>query len=557
MKKTIKTNTVTDEQGRTRFHGAFTGGFSAGYFNTVGSSEGFKPAQFVSSRSRRADVSVRSVANYMDEGDGLLGGKLSTNSGLDSFAVPASGAVRPSDEAGSLGAALGVEIVQQQSDTIGKKLLATMGWRVGHGIGPRVTKKRINYFASDRQIHADVEVHPGADLSKLPSALRNSKVTFAPDDEAQRIAFPPPKLDVYGLGFDARKSGSLAASLHGDARGDEAYEEEEDGARYHMGAVLAGGAKSTLGGSERSRAGNNKRGSPAYGLSKPEAKRLKYTSGFAYDDAEDDVYSGSSAPLRLMNGGAERPSAGSSGVLVPFGYSTEVVDPEELEGRQQVQHKFAEKSRETLHSIQDSVSNWLGGADNSVASAGNLAETVRATMRCPSDNRPPLPGFHVARTPRVTPPHYTPPVVPSDFVPYHSFAKPDAVTEARSAKNRNRRQDPYQAAKQRSAAMSEVPAATAPVPVVAATAGSAAEGSAPKAGSIFDLIKPEARAKLQSVLDSVNPQHTVRIAEKPPAPPLPPIPCHIVLFSALLCSVRIHIQRSCRLHYENLTSIME
>jgi G patch domain-containing protein 1 len=29
-----------DEKGRRRFHGAFTGGFSAGYFNTVGSKEG-------------------------------------------------------------------------------------------------------------------------------------------------------------------------------------------------------------------------------------------------------------------------------------------------------------------------------------------------------------------------------------------------------------------------------------------------------------------------------------------------------------------------------------
>ena len=28
---------VTDEEGRRRFHGAFTGGFSAGYYNTVGS----------------------------------------------------------------------------------------------------------------------------------------------------------------------------------------------------------------------------------------------------------------------------------------------------------------------------------------------------------------------------------------------------------------------------------------------------------------------------------------------------------------------------------------
>ena len=31
---------VRDSQGRVRFHGAFTGGFSAGYFNTVGSKEG-------------------------------------------------------------------------------------------------------------------------------------------------------------------------------------------------------------------------------------------------------------------------------------------------------------------------------------------------------------------------------------------------------------------------------------------------------------------------------------------------------------------------------------
>ena len=32
--------TVRDSQGRIRFHGAFTGGFSAGYFNTVGSEAG-------------------------------------------------------------------------------------------------------------------------------------------------------------------------------------------------------------------------------------------------------------------------------------------------------------------------------------------------------------------------------------------------------------------------------------------------------------------------------------------------------------------------------------
>ena len=33
---------VKDKQGRRRFHGAFTGGFSAGFFNTVGTQEGTK-----------------------------------------------------------------------------------------------------------------------------------------------------------------------------------------------------------------------------------------------------------------------------------------------------------------------------------------------------------------------------------------------------------------------------------------------------------------------------------------------------------------------------------
>jgi G patch domain-containing protein 1 len=48
-----KNQVVTDAQGRRRFHGAFTGGFSAGYYNTVGSEEGWTPSEYKSSKSRR------------------------------------------------------------------------------------------------------------------------------------------------------------------------------------------------------------------------------------------------------------------------------------------------------------------------------------------------------------------------------------------------------------------------------------------------------------------------------------------------------------------------
>lgn len=95
--KRLKPDTVVDDQGRQRFHGAFTGGFSAGYFNTVGSegrsllschenrpftslrdTEGFQPATFNSSRKNRATIQSQSIHQFADESDGIIGGRLGT-----------------------------------------------------------------------------------------------------------------------------------------------------------------------------------------------------------------------------------------------------------------------------------------------------------------------------------------------------------------------------------------------------------------------------------------------------------------------------------------------
>ena len=70
-------------EGRKRFHGAFTGGFSAGYYNTVGSKRGYiftlmlskivgwEPVSFVSSRNARsAPLAMKmSREGYMDDED--------------------------------------------------------------------------------------------------------------------------------------------------------------------------------------------------------------------------------------------------------------------------------------------------------------------------------------------------------------------------------------------------------------------------------------------------------------------------------------------------------
>ena len=60
---------VRDEQGRRRFHGAFTGGFSAGYFNTCGSAEGWKPKEFRSTRKERSSVPQFTLDDVMDDED--------------------------------------------------------------------------------------------------------------------------------------------------------------------------------------------------------------------------------------------------------------------------------------------------------------------------------------------------------------------------------------------------------------------------------------------------------------------------------------------------------
>jgi len=50
-----------------RFHGAFTGGFSAGYYNTVGSLEGWTPRTFKSSRNSKCVTTSQNAYDFMDE----------------------------------------------------------------------------------------------------------------------------------------------------------------------------------------------------------------------------------------------------------------------------------------------------------------------------------------------------------------------------------------------------------------------------------------------------------------------------------------------------------
>lgn len=130
---------VRDERGRKRFHGAFTGGFSAGYFNTVGSKEGWTPSTFVSSRTNRrkddAKASQLRPEDLMDEedlADAEESRKIQTTA---AFAGLGSTQEDVSREAAMMG------LFRPEGETMGTKLLKKMGWKEGQGIGPKVRRK--------------------------------------------------------------------------------------------------------------------------------------------------------------------------------------------------------------------------------------------------------------------------------------------------------------------------------------------------------------------------------------------------------------------------------
>ncbi|RFN51924.1 dipeptidyl-peptidase iii [Fusarium flagelliforme] len=169
---------VRDERGRKRLHGAFTGGWSAGYFNTVGSKEGWTPSTFVSSRNNRHKKDGTTQAqqrpeDYMDEEDLADAAEAQKVQTSQAFAGLGSG------QDANTGALMG--LLRAEGDTMGLKLLRRMGWRDGQGIGPKIR----------RSARLDVE-------QKNPDTTETH--LFAPDN-AEMIRFIR-KNDRKGLGHD-------------------------------------------------------------------------------------------------------------------------------------------------------------------------------------------------------------------------------------------------------------------------------------------------------------------------------------------------------------------
>ncbi|XP_074371053.1 G patch domain-containing protein TGH [Apium graveolens] len=213
---------VRDEEGRRRFHGAFSGGFSAGYYNTVGSKEGWTPQTFTSSRKNRAEIKKQSILSFLDEDEKaeLDGESLGTSSQFDTFGSTAAEIARKQAEKeqqqrpSAIPGPAPDEIVLPASDSIGVSLLLKMGWRRGRSIKDsrpgslydvRREARKAFLALSSEDVQAPIsesELVRGdpEKVSEIPTGTDNQLFDNTP------VYVLKPKQDMHGLGFDPFKN---------------------------------------------------------------------------------------------------------------------------------------------------------------------------------------------------------------------------------------------------------------------------------------------------------------------------------------------------------------
>ncbi|XP_059351894.1 LOW QUALITY PROTEIN: G patch domain-containing protein 1-like [Daphnia carinata] len=209
----IEDQEVRDENGRRRFHGAFTGGFSAGYYNTADTKEGWRPAEFKSSRTDRQKKEQKQE-DFMDQEDlGAFGIAPQVLRAKDDYGEGHVSRKRLRPVFAATGAIPGLpalhNLLHPVKETIGIKLLRSMGWKPNQGVGERLTKKA----KRERRKKYEETKKYGCDL---PSGLQQREIRqqtsdgeetgdesddqlYAPDDVPAFVV--KPKTNLFGLGY--------------------------------------------------------------------------------------------------------------------------------------------------------------------------------------------------------------------------------------------------------------------------------------------------------------------------------------------------------------------
>ncbi|KAH8405038.1 hypothetical protein KR222_005561 [Zaprionus bogoriensis] len=274
----IEDQIVKDENGKRRFHGAFTGGFSAGFWNTVGSLEGWTPQNFKSSRGEKATKVQQRPEDFMDKEDlgefGIAPQGIRTR---DEFAkedelehrtgLRKRKLMQPQHDGPIPGVPVLTQLLRPVRDKVAVRILKSMGWKPGQGVGPRQTRKEKRQATARNKREQYLLEHYGVEgLPKESSCVEadgddddddvdddEEDITFAPADyepifytpkenrfgmsysglsrepvlsKGSSTAVPMQHINLFGQLEEARKPTQL--SIRGQAFGVGAFEEEDD-----------------------------------------------------------------------------------------------------------------------------------------------------------------------------------------------------------------------------------------------------------------------------------------------------------------------------------------
>jgi len=363
-----------------RFHGAFTGGFSAGYFNTVDTKEGWKP-----SNQKRKD---QRLEDFMDEQDHEeWGGPTKVRQDYHTNKEDTTSSARPSpaEQTESLDTLLRIS-----HQSVGPRLLRKLGWR-------EEGKAAFVPMGRDEQVESKQEDDKEANV--VLSSKRLKKIRL----QTNRFKIPAPKLDDCGLGFEP----------HQDAPEFRAFRERRKQLTKERGA--AGGSSSDV-----YRASTLTKGNKEDGLSSRKDDNdgddylnyettedfigKKSVGGFALRDDEDDAYDNTN------DGKGGKPSRAMLGEE----YNTEIYEHQDSDNEESAGTVTFDPSRAQLNDrglLQRKTD--LSGVLTSWANTSNTTTKTAALM---SNGRPPLEGFVLGGSINSHKQRYPGPDMPRDYI---------------------------------------------------------------------------------------------------------------------------------------------
>ncbi|KAG5889123.1 hypothetical protein JTB14_034180 [Gonioctena quinquepunctata] len=229
---TVEEQIATDAQGRRRFHGAFTGGFSAGFYNTVGSLEGWLPSEFKSTRQDKARNVVQKPEDFMDEEDiGEYGIAPQTVRATKDYSTSKKRRKQVYADGPIPGTPVLETLLTSGNETIGYLLLKNLG------IQDKIQKQLEETGVSNVKVYGCHMPIP----YKIPDKIEN-KQYIIPDIYTEFLNSP--KANTFGLGYQGldrahvnlftksnlvvRDKNNKKFSIGGQAFGVGAFEEDDD-----------------------------------------------------------------------------------------------------------------------------------------------------------------------------------------------------------------------------------------------------------------------------------------------------------------------------------------